>query len=107
MSLHRETNQEPETGWPAYTNTGAPARPEPDPSPPEPGHAGHHQRGHQGPGGMHKWMMLLMCLPLVLIGVWSFATGGGGAGLIGGLVCMAMMAVMHFAMGGMGRGSGH
>lgn len=104
MSLHRQTSQEPGTGWPTYTNTGAPARPEPDLIAPGPDHAGHGQRGHQGHGGLHKWMMLLMCLPLVLIGVWSLASGGGGAGLIGGLLCMGMMAVMHLFMG---KGHGH
>lgn len=49
--------------------------------------------------GGHRWMMLLMCLPLVAIGVWQFATGGGWAPLLGGLACFAMMAVMHLGMG--------
>jgi hypothetical protein len=44
-------------------------------------------------------MMLLMCLPLVAIGLWQFATGGGWVALIGGLACFGMMAVMHLGMG--------
>lgn len=40
----------------------------------------------QGPHGAsnhggHRWMMLLMCLPLVAIGLWQFATGGGWGAL--------------------------
>lgn len=49
--------------------------------------------------GGHRWMMLLMCLPLVAIGLWQFASGGGWGALIGGLVCFGMMAVMHLGMG--------
>lgn len=49
--------------------------------------------------GGHRWMMLLMCLPLVAIGLWQFATGGGWVALIGGLACFGMMAVMHLGMG--------
>lgn len=55
------------------------------------------QKGHDG---SHKWMMLLMCLPLVAIGVWTLASGGGTGTLASGLACMAMMFVMHRAMGG-------
>ncbi|MCC2592512.1 hypothetical protein LKO27_03635 [Tessaracoccus sp. OS52] len=56
---------------------------------------------HSSHGG-HKWHMLLMCLPLVAIGLWSLFSGGGGRGLLVGLACMAMMMVMHKFMG-----SGH
>jgi hypothetical protein len=44
-------------------------------------------------------MMLLMCLPLVAIGLWQFANGGGWGSLLGGLACFGMMAVMHLGMG--------
>jgi len=44
-------------------------------------------------------MMLLMCLPLVAIGVWQFASGAGFGALLGGLACFGMMAVMHLGMG--------
>lgn len=60
-----------------------------------------HPQGPQqasGHGG-HLWMMLLMCLPLVAIGLWQFAIGGGWRALLGGLACFAMMAVMHLGMG--------
>ncbi|HQZ84901.1 MAG TPA: hypothetical protein PLB21_04640 [Actinomycetota bacterium] len=57
-----------------------------------------HSEGTSGHSG-HRWMMLLMCLPLVAIGVWQFASGGGWAALLGGLACFAMMAVMHLGMG--------
>jgi len=39
----------------------------------------------------------------VLIGIWQFATGGGAAGLFGGLACMGMMLAMHAVMGGAGH----
>jgi hypothetical protein len=60
-----------------------------------------HPEGHQGASkhGGHRWMMLLMCLPLVAIGLWVLATGGGWGSLLGGLVCFGMMAVMHLGMG--------
>ena len=56
-----------------------------------------HPPTHGGHGG-HGWMMVLMCLPLVAIGVWQFANGGGWVALLGGLGCFAMMAVMHLGM---------
>ena len=49
--------------------------------------------------GGHRWMMLLMCLPLVAIGLWQFANGGGWVALLSGLACFGMMAVMHLGMG--------
>ena len=60
-----------------------------------------HPEGSQGASkhGGPRWMMLLMCLPLVAIGLWQFATGGGWGGLVGGLACFGMMAVMHLGMG--------
>lgn len=48
-------------------------------------------------------MMLLMCAPLVLIGIWALASGAGGGALIGGLLCMGMMVFMHLGMGGKGH----
>jgi hypothetical protein len=48
-------------------------------------------------------MMLLMCAPLVLIGIWALVSGAGGGALIGGLLCMGMMAFMHLGMGGKGH----
>lgn len=59
---------------------------------------------HNHRHGAHMWMMLLMCLPLVAVGIWSFASGANPGGLIAGLLCMGMMAVMHL---GMGRGKSH
>ncbi|MCW5952825.1 MAG: hypothetical protein KIT69_11265 [Propionibacteriaceae bacterium] len=93
MSSPTHDHQEPQAGWNGYsTNPVSPMEPQ-DPDP----HGGHgtERRGH----GPHKWMLLL-CAPLVLIGLWSLATGGGGAGLLGGLVCMGLMAFMHLGMGG-------
>ncbi|GAA2181187.1 hypothetical protein GCM10009785_15060 [Brooklawnia cerclae] len=72
------------------------------PSPTRPGESVGHSRGAPG-RSPHKWMMLLMCVPLVLIGIWQFATGGGAAGLFGGLACMGMMLAMHAVMGGAGH----
>lgn len=65
------------------------------------------EQSGRGGHGMHKWMMLLMCLPLVLFGAWQLISGGGARGLLSGLACVAMMAVMHLAMGGHGKGGGH
>lgn len=62
-----------------------------------------HSQGH----GMHKWMMLLMCIPLVAIGLWTVINGGGFGGLVSGLLCMGMMMAMHLFMGGQGKHSGH
>lgn len=55
----------------------------------------------------HKWMMLLMCLPLVGVGVWVFVRGGDSSALLSGLLCMGMMLMMHKVMGGHGRGADH
>lgn len=85
---HRQHETQPPGGYPVL-------------DPPRP--AQQQQAGH----GLHKWMMLLMCVPLLLLGVWQLTTGGGSRGLLLGLVCVAMMAVMHLAMGGHGRGGGH
>jgi hypothetical protein len=109
------THDQTQPGWPAYTPTRHPNQDdhpnlaEPPRLQPQDPHAGHTPAQHGGHGGhgAHKWMMLLICLPLVLVGVWSFASGAGGGALVGGLVCMGMMAVMHLGMGGMGKGHRH
>lgn len=44
-----------------------------------------------------------MCIPVVLLGVWTLTRGGGAGPLLGGLVCMVAMFVMHGALGGHGR----
>ncbi|MEA5055161.1 MAG: hypothetical protein VB093_17205 [Propionicimonas sp.] len=100
MSLNGHTQHQAEQAWPPYT-TDSPARPEPPAPAPQDDHSEHgpSHRGH----GAHKWMMLLMCAPLVLIGVWALASGAGGGALIGGLLCMGMMAFMHLGMGGKGH----
>ena len=103
MGPHSDTTSQTGQGWPGYS-TGNPPQPEPPASAP---HEAHDAPGGHGGHGAHKWMMLLMCLPLVGIGLWSLLSGRGGAGLISGLLCMGMMAVMHFAMGGMGKGHRH
>ena len=54
--------------------------------------------------GAHMWLMMLVCLPMVGLGIWSFASGANPRGLVSGLLCMGMMAVMHFVMS---RGKGH
>lgn len=58
-----------------------------------------HGSAHQSHGGSHKWMMLVMCLPLVAVGIWSLVNGGGVGRLIAGLACMAMMMLMHRSTG--------
>jgi len=45
------------------------------------------------------WMMLVMCLPLVAVGLWSLVNGGGVGRLLGGVACMAMMMLMHRSSG--------
>jgi hypothetical protein len=104
MSSHNHPSTEQD--WPTYAAPPNPSAAEPNPPAAAEAtlpnaHAGHQSGhdGHQGGHGGHKWMMLLMCLPLVLIGIWSFASGGGFTPLIGGLLCMGMMAVMHLGMG--------
>ena len=60
---------------------------------------GHHG-GHGGHGG-HGLMMMICCIPMILIAVLLVATGVAGSGaLLWALGCVAMMAVMMFAMGG-------
>ncbi len=100
MSTPTHEHKATEQGWTNYTTARTPAPGEPqDPS----GH--HHPDSHGGRTGRggHKWMMLLMCAPLVLIGIWALASGAGGGALIGGLLCMGMMAFMHLGMGGKGH----
>ena len=53
---------------------------------------------HRGSGG-HMWHMLLMCLPLIALGLWSLLSGGGAGALIAGLLCAGMMLFMHGNMG--------
>lgn len=50
----------------------------------------------------HHLHMLLMCIPIVALGLWSLSRGGGVGTLIVGLVCMAIMFFMHRR-----PGSGH
>lgn len=92
MSVHNQEKTPPE--WSAYPDQASAAadRSVQDQDP--------QAHPHDAPThGGHRWMMLLMCLPLVAIGLWQFATGGGWAALLGGLGCFAMMAVMHLGMG--------
>ena len=95
MSLNNQ--EKPSPGWTTYPDPASPAadgavhehdpKPHPQGSPDASNHGG------------HRWMMLLMCFPLVAIGLWQFATGGGLGALLGGLACFGMMAVMHLGMG--------
>lgn len=50
----------------------------------------------------HHWHMLLMCVPLVALGLWSLTRGAGVGALVVGLLCMGMMLFMHRM-----TGSGH
>ena len=101
MSSPTHNHTTAEQGWNNYTTTRTPAPGEPqDPSE----HTGPHNPDvNRGGRGAHKWMMLLMCAPLVLIGIWALASGAGGGALIGGLLCMGMMVFMHLGMGGKGH----
>lgn len=95
MSVNNQEKQSPE--WSTYPG---PDSAETDQTAQD--HDPHtHPGGSQGAAkhGGHRWMMVLMCLPLVAIGLWQFANGGGWGALIGGLVCFGMMAVMHLGMG--------
>ncbi|MCA0252784.1 MAG: hypothetical protein LCH76_10950 [Actinobacteria bacterium] len=99
MSSPTHEHKTAEQGWTNYATERTPAPGEPqDPS-------GHHADSHGGGTGHggHRWMMLLMCAPLVLIGIWALVSGAGGGALIGGLLCMGMMAFMHLGMGGKGH----
>lgn len=60
----------------------------------------HDHGGHGTMGHAHMWMMALLCLPLLAIGFWSLATGGGPGRLLAALPCVAMMGVMHLMMDG-------
>lgn len=73
-------------GYP-HTDT-ADQHPHPTGSGAEPGQSPTRHRGHH----LH---MLLMCLPLVALGLWSLTRGAGGGTLIVGLACMGMMLFMH------------
>lgn len=93
MSINNQ--EQPTRSWASYpapgtsTDPHAPDRPVPSPGP-----------GNRPQAGGHKWMMLLMCVPLVAFGIWQFVAGGDLRGLIAGVMCFAMMAVMHLSMGG-------
>lgn len=51
--------------------------------------------------GGHGLMMMICCIPMILIAVLLVASGIAGSGaLLWALGCVAMMAVMMFAMGG-------
>jgi len=90
MDTH--TQEQHETGQDCWTN---PETTTPDVAPqPVTSDARHHWHG------THVWMLLLMCLPVFALGIWSFGSGANPAGLISGLMCMGMMAVMHLGMGG-------
>jgi hypothetical protein len=84
----------PSTPWANYPDPEASS----DGSVPDEERHPAHQSSHSKHGG-HGWMMLLMCLPLVGIGLWQFASGAGLGPLLGGLACFGMMAVMHLGMG--------
>lgn len=84
---HQETTQQ---SWTDYEAT-------PAQQPLQPATEGHKRRH-----GAHMWLMLLMCVPMVAVGLWSFASGNP-RGLVSGLLCMGMMAVMHFVMGRKGH----
>lgn len=91
MSLNNQEKPSPE--WSTYPDQPVAADQAVD------DHDGHGSPEGASKHGGHRWMMVLMCLPLVAIGLWQFATGGGWAALLGGLGCFAMMAVMHLGMG--------
>lgn len=58
------------------------------------------REAHERHGG-HGLMMMICCIPMILIAVLLVATGIAGSGaLLWALGCVAMMAVMMFAMGG-------
>lgn len=95
MAINSHTHPHHDQNW---TNYAGPEQPGPQ-HPGEPSEQPNPHGSHQE----HNWMMLLMCIPLVAIGIWLLATGAGAGALISGVICMAMMAVMHL---GMGR-SGH
>lgn len=55
---------------------------------------------HERHGG-HGLMMMICCIPMIVIAVLLVATGiAGSDALLWALGCVAMMAVMMFAMGG-------
>ena len=95
MSVDNQSKSSPP--WANYPD----AETSPDRSfPDQASHAGHQaDHSEHGSRGGHGWMMLLMCVPLVAIGLWQFFSGGGLAPLLGGLVCFGMMALMHLGMG--------
>lgn len=94
MSVNNQEKASPQ--WPTYPDPATEAdRAVDDHEPHTPPEGSQRASKHGG----HRWMMLLMCLPLVAIGLWQFANGGGWGSLLGGLACFGMMAVMHLGMG--------
>ena len=94
MSVNNQEKASPQ--WPTY--------PDPDTAADRAAEVHDQHTPPEGPQGAskhggHRWMMVLMCLPLVAIGLWQFANGGGWGSLLGGLACFGMMAVMHLGMG--------
>lgn len=60
-----------------------------------------HLDGEDGSGrhGMHGWLMMVCCIPMVLIAVALVLTGVASPGfLLTAFVCVAMMALMMRAM---------
>lgn len=87
---HQETTRQTWTNYGATTPVDARQQSTPE--------------GHKHRRSGHMWMMMLMCLPLLAVGIWSFLSGTNPSGLIAGLLCIGMMAVMHL---GMGHGRNH
>ncbi len=86
-----DSHHRPDQEWPTYEQgKAADDRPQ----------VHDHEQQEPAKRGGHRWMMILMCLPLVGIGVWQWLSGAGIGALLGGLMCFGMMAVMHLGMGG-------
>ncbi len=65
-------------------------------------------RPARGGHGGHKWMMLLMCVPMVAVaGYLILVRQAGLSALLPALMCVGMMLVMHLGLGGYGGHGGH
>ncbi|ELB90960.1 putative membrane protein [Rhodococcus wratislaviensis IFP 2016] len=69
----------------------------------EPHVGGNSDPVHQGTGShsRHRWMMIACCIPMLVVAVALIASGTVGIGsLVFALVCLGMMVVMMFSIGG-------
>ena len=96
-----ELRPRPRPRHPAPSGPSTPGAPERHPA--DLRVAGGHSQGEAPSArhGGHRLMMVLCCIPMLVVVVALVVTGAAGSGAIAwALLCVAMMALMMFAMPG-------